>query len=96
VLPLEGRTYFRLPNGTLADDSGESVDTPTAFRLVEVEAALRAKEDGAPGRLPARTTLAALVAREAWVGLLLASLIGYTALGLYLLLVLPGHLLGFW
>ena len=95
MLPLEGRLYFRLPDGTLADDSGESVDTPTAFWLVEVAAVLR-KEDGAPGRRPARMTFAALVAREAWVGLLLASLIGYAALGLYLLLVLPGHLLGFW
>ena len=94
-LPLEGRAYFRLPNGTFIDDVGESVDTPTAFRLVEVEAALRG-EDGAPGRPPARVLFAALVVREAWVGLLLASLVGYAALGLYLLLVLPGHLLGLW
>ena len=95
-LPLEGRTYFRLPNGTLVDDAGESVDTPTAFRLVEVEFGLRAKEDGAPKRPQARATLAAFVAREAWVGLLVASLVGYAALGLYLLVVLPGHLLGLW
>jgi hypothetical protein len=95
-LPLEGRTYFRLSNGTLIDDSGESVDTPTAFRLVEIEADLRAKADGAPSRPPARLPFAALVVREAWVGLLIASLVGYAALGLYLLLILPGHLLGLW
>jgi hypothetical protein len=95
-LPLEERAYFRLPNGTLVDDAGESVDTPTAFRLVEVEAALRGEADGASRRPPARLSLTSFIAREAWVGLLLASLLGYAALGLYLLLILPGHLLGLW
>jgi hypothetical protein len=96
TLPLDGRTYFRLRNGTLVDASGESVDTPSAFRLAEVEAGLRAEAD-APSRLPsARLRLAARLRREAWIALLLASLVGYTALGFYLAIVLPGRLLGLW
>ncbi|HEX8168843.1 MAG TPA: hypothetical protein VF601_24030 [Beijerinckiaceae bacterium] len=95
MLPLDGCAYFRLPNGTLVDDSGESVDTPTAFRLVEVEAGLREERERAPTR-PPRSKVGAWIAREFWIGLLLASLAGYAALGLYLLIVLPGHLFGLW
>jgi hypothetical protein len=97
LLMLESRTYFRLRNGAFTDEAGESVDTLTAFRLAELENTLRSE---APARLPMRRSagvrLASWAARESWIGLLLASLAGYAALGFYLLIFLPGHLLGLW
>ena len=97
LLTLDDRAYFRLPNGALVDDAGDSVDTPTAFRLAETEAVLRA-EAAAAGRSRSRprSRIAAWAAREFWIGVLLASLAGYAALGAYLLIVLPGRLLGVW
>src|SRR3954471_4120173 len=95
LLTLDDRAYFRLRNGALVDEAGDSVDTPTAFRLAETEAVLRA-EATAAGRSRPQTRIAAWVARELWIGVLLASLLGYAALGIYLLIVLPGRLLGLW
>src|SRR3954468_7196768 len=95
LLTLDDRAYFRLRNGALVDEAGDSVDTPTAFRLAEIEAVLRA-EATAAGRSRPQSRIAAWVARELWIGVLLASLLGYAALGIYLLIVLPGHLLGLW
>ena len=97
LLILDDRAYFRLRNGALVDDAGFSVDMPTAFRLAETEAVLR-PEAAAAGRsrLRARSRIAACVAREFWIGVLLASLAAYAALGAYLLIVLPGRLLGVW
>jgi hypothetical protein len=97
LLILDDRTYFRLRNGALVDDAGDSVDMPTAFRLAETEAVLRAEAAAAGrSRLRARSRIAAWTAREFWIGVLLASLAGYAALGAYLLIVLPGRLLGVW
>jgi hypothetical protein len=97
LLTLDDRAYFRLRNGALVDDAGDSVDTPTAFRLAETEAVLRA-EAAAAGRSRSRprSRIAAWAAREFWIGVLLASLAVYAALGVYLLIVLPGRLLGVW
>ena len=68
-----------------------------AFRLAETEAVLRAEAAAAGrSRLRARSRIAAWTAREFWIGVLLASLAGYAALGAYLLIVLPGRLLGVW
>ena len=97
LLILDDRAYFRLRNGALVDDAGDSVDTPTAFRLAETEAVLRAEAAAAGrSRLWARSRIAAWAAREFWIGVLLASLAVYAALGVYLLIVLPGRLLGVW
>jgi hypothetical protein len=97
LLILDDRAYFRLRNGALVDDAGFSVDMPTAFRLAETEAVLRAEAAAAGrSRLRARSRIAAWTAREFWIGVLLASLAGYAALGAYLLIVLPGRLLGVW
>ena len=97
LLILDDRAYFRLRNGALVDDAGYSVDMPTAFRLAETEAVLRAEAAAAGrSRLRARSRIAAWTAREFWIGVLLASLAGYAALGAYLLIVLPGRLLGVW
>ena len=97
LLILDDRAYFRLRNGALVDDAGDSVDMPTAFRLAETEAVLRAEAAAAcRSRLRARSRIAAWTAREFWIGVLLASLAGYAALGAYLLIVLPGRLLGVW
>jgi hypothetical protein len=97
LLTLDDRAYFRLRNGALVDDAGDSVDTPTAFRLAETEAVLRAEAAAAGrSRLRPRSRIAAWAAREFWIGVLLASLAGYAALGAYLLIVLPGRLLGVW
>jgi hypothetical protein len=97
LLILDDRAYFRLRNGALVDDAGDSVDTPTAFRLAETEAVLRAEAAAAGrSRLRARSRIAAWTAREFWIGVLLASLAAYAALGAYLLIVLPGRLLGVW
>jgi hypothetical protein len=97
LLTLDDRPYFRLRNGALVDDAGFSVDMPTAFRLAETEAVLRAEAAAAGrSRLRARSRIAAWTAREFWIGVLLASLAGYAALGAYLLIVLPGRLLGVW
>src|SRR5829696_6539209 len=49
LLTLDDRAYFRLRNGALVDDAGDSVDMPTAFKLAETEAVLRA-EAAAAGR----------------------------------------------
>jgi hypothetical protein len=97
LLILDDRAYFRLRNGALVDDAGFSVDMPTAFRLAETEAVLRAEAAAAGrSRLRGRSRIAAWAAREFWIGVLLASLAGYAALGAYLLIVLPGRLLGVW
>ena len=97
LLTLDDRAYFRLRNGALVDDAGDSVDMPTAFRLAETEAVLRAEATAAGrSRFRARSRIAAFAAREFWIGVLLASLAGYAALGAYLLIVLPGRLLGVW
>jgi len=97
LLILDDRAYFRLRNGALVDDAGFSVDMPTAFRLAETEAVLRAEAAAAGrSRLRARSRIAAWTAREFWIGVLLASLAAYAALGAYLLIVLPGRLLGVW
>ncbi len=97
LLILDDRAYFRLRNGALVDDAGDSVDTPTAFRLAETEAVLRAEAAAAGrSRLRPRSRIAAWATREFWIGVLLASLAVYAALGVYLLIVLPGRLLGVW
>ncbi len=97
LLILDDRAYFRLRNGALVDDAGDSVDMPTAFRLAETEAVLRAEAAAAGrSRLAARSRIATWAAREFWIGVLLASLAVYAALGVYLLIVLPGRLLGVW
>jgi hypothetical protein len=97
LLTLDDRAFFRLRNGALVDEAGDSVDTPTAFRLAETEAVLRAEAAAASRSRPrARSRIAAWVAREFWIGVLLASLVGYAALGIYLLIVLPGRLFGLW
>ena len=97
MLILDSRTYFRLHNGALIDEAGESVDMPTAFRLVELEAILRAEAAERTRRHPrTRSRIAAWISREFWIGLLIASLLAYAVIGFYLLIVLPGHLLGLW
>ena len=97
LLTLDDRAYFRLRNGALVDDAGDSVDTPTAFRLAETEAVLRAEAAAAGrSRLPARSRIAAGRRGNSGSGCSLALLAGYAALGVYLLIVLPGHLLGLW